>query len=317
MAMTVSNGKVSMLSRVRGRRGAAAAARGASGTGSGAGSDTDLMVEITGVEKSFPAAGKRPPLKVLQDVNMSARPGEFLSVVGPSGCGKTTLLRMIAGLGRQDTGEIRVAGRSIEGPSADTGFVFQRYSLLPWRTVVQNVELALEIRRVSKSERRRRALEVIEQLGLAGFEDYYPSQLSGGMQQRVGLGRALSKNPSVLLMDEPFAALDFHTRERLQRELSSMWEQFLTTVVFVTHSIEEAIFLADRVVVMASHPGRVVGEVTVDLPRPRADHDVRRTPEFAELGGVIRDMLMQNDPMLRADAETAAGPAGPAAEASS
>jgi NitT/TauT family transport system ATP-binding protein len=210
-------------------------------------------------------------------------PGEFVCVVGPSGCGKTTLLRLIDGLLEPDAGEVLIDGAVQPGPGPHAGFVFQSFRLLPWRTVVDNVEFPLEIQKLNKQARRARAHHYVHLVGLAGFEHSYPHELSGGMQQRVGLARALALEPRILLMDEPFAALDAQTRELMQVELSRLWAGLRLAVVFVTHSLDEALFLADRVVLMGPRPGSVREVLNVPLRRPRWDYDFRAAPEFLDL----------------------------------
>ncbi len=216
---------------------------------------------------------------VLAGVDLTIRRGEFVTLVGPSGSGKSVLLDIIGGLTQASSGRTWIDKTLVTQPDAKVGYVFQQYALFPWRNALENVEYALEVRGVPRAERRERARHFLTLFGLRGFEDRYPSQLSGGMQQRVAIARALSTDPEVLLMDEPFAALDAQTRDLLQSELLRIWEQINTTVVFVTHAIDEAIFLADRVVVMTARPGVVKQIVEIDLPRPR-ELDVRNTTEF-------------------------------------
>jgi NitT/TauT family transport system ATP-binding protein len=228
---------------------------------------------------------------VLERASLSVGRNEFVCLLGPSGCGKTTLLRIVAGLAEADAGAVLVDGRAVKGPGPERSMVFQNYGLLPWRTVRRNVELGLEMRGRPEAERRAAAEAAIRKVGLADFEAYYPHQISGGMQQRTGLARALSKDPKILLMDEPFAAVDMQTREHLQEELLRIWNTTETTVLFVTHSVEEAVYLGDRVVVMAARPGRVRAEVAIDLPRPRYASDVKASPRFAELCGQLRGFL--------------------------
>jgi NitT/TauT family transport system ATP-binding protein len=230
-------------------------------------------------------------LAVLRDFNLEVEDGDFVCLLGPSGCGKTTVLKLVAGLVEPQRGEIRVDGHPISGPGTDRSMVFQNYGLLPWRTVLGNVEFGLEIRGVPREARRQAAREQITRLGLAGFERHYPSQLSGGMQQRVALARAFTKNPRLLLMDEPFAAVDLQMREYLQEELLRVWEQIRTTVIFVTHSIDEALYLGDRVVVMSARGGDVRADLRVDLSRPRYETDVKASPRFGELRHLIRETL--------------------------
>jgi NitT/TauT family transport system ATP-binding protein len=229
---------------------------------------------------------------VLDGVDLSIRKGEFITLVGPSGSGKSVLLDVIGGLTQATGGDVQLDGRRITRPDPKTGYVFQQYALFPWRTALANIEYALEVRGVAKAERTATARHLLSLFGLAGFEDRFPNQLSGGMQQRVAIARALASNPEVLLMDEPFAALDQQTRELLQGELLRIWGKIKTTVIFVTHSIDEAIFLADRVVVMTARPGTVKEIIDIDLPRPR-DGDIRASAEFnayrARVWDVLRD----------------------------
>jgi ABC-type nitrate/sulfonate/bicarbonate transport system ATPase subunit len=251
------------------------------------------MLEVRQLSKVFFEQNdpSRPGLVALYNISLAIKKNEFVSLLGPSGCGKTTLIRIIAGLIPADKGEIRVDGWTVTAPGQDRCMVFQQFGLLPWRTVVNNVEFGLEIDGMPRDERRATAQEYLELVGLKGFEEYYPHQISGGMQQRVGIARALSKKPEILLMDEPFGAVDAQTREQLQEELLKIWAQTETTVVFVTHSIDEAIYLSDRVVVMQARPGRIKEEVAVDLPRPRWEGDVKADPRFAQLRTRLRDSL--------------------------
>ena len=218
----------------------------------------------------------------LDGVDLSIAHREFVCLLGPSGCGKTTLLKAIAGLVTLDSGEIFINGLPVTGPGSDRAMVFQDFALLPWADVLSNVAFGLELRGVAKAVRETAARELIARVGLAGFERHYPRQLSGGMQQRVGLARALAVNPEILLMDEPFGALDAQTRRLLQEDLLALLQATPHTVVFVTHSVEEAVLLADRVVMLTPRPGRVRDIVTIDLPRPRPP-DVNLLPRFSEL----------------------------------
>ena len=243
-----------------------------------------LGVEVRGVEMQFARRGT--VTKVLHDIAFDVHPGEFLSIVGPSGCGKTTLLRVIGGLIEPTGGTVAIDGTRIEGPGGDRGFVFQQDSLFPWRTLCDNVQFGLELqgrgdrgRGAFKRECRERALDVINLVELGGFADHYPHELSGGMRQRANLARALAIDPKVLLMDEPFSALDAQTRELMQAELLRIWRKSGKTVVFITHQIDEAVYLSDRVLVMGSRPGTIKDIVTVDIPRPR-ELSVKRTPAF-------------------------------------
>jgi NitT/TauT family transport system ATP-binding protein len=234
---------------------------------------TAKKLEVAGLCKSF--AG----LDVLRDINAAIAEGEFLSIVGPSGCGKTTFLRVVAGLEAASAGEVRLDGKAVREPGIDRGFVFQTDNLLPWRNVLANAMIGPEVAGQAGQQERRRTLDLLKLVGLAGFESYFPRQLSGGMRQRVNLARALAVDPKILLMDEPFSALDAQTREIMQTELMRIWEQGRKTVLFVTHQIDEAVFLSDRIFVFARRPGRIQEVVEVELPRPRA-LAIKRTPEF-------------------------------------
>ncbi|HXG52126.1 MAG TPA: ABC transporter ATP-binding protein [candidate division Zixibacteria bacterium] len=228
----------------------------------------------------------RPPVAALRNFNLEIEQGEFVSIVGPSGCGKSTFLNIVLGLIPADEGELRLNGTRITGPGHERAMVFQEFGLLPWRTVRANVELGLELKGVPASERAEKSMQLIKLVGLSGFENHYPHELSGGMKQRVGLARALATEPQVLLMDEPFAALDAQTRDLMQAELLQIWERTRKTVLFVTHSIEEAAYLSDRVIVMTARPGRAKNILKVDLPRPR-DYEMRLTAEFNDIKAVI------------------------------
>jgi NitT/TauT family transport system ATP-binding protein len=218
-------------------------------------------------------------LLALSDIHLDVPAGQFVCLIGPSGCGKTTLLRIVAGLMEADLGDIHIGGERVERPGADRGFVFQSDCLLPWRTVQRNTEVGLEINGRLDAATRERARGLLKLVGLEGFERYYPWQLSGGMRQRVNLARALAIDPQVLLMDEPFSALDAQTREIMQTELLRIWSSGMKTVLFITHQIDEAVFLADRVIVLGRRPGRIKEDVRIDLPRPRT-LAIKRTPEF-------------------------------------
>jgi NitT/TauT family transport system ATP-binding protein len=233
------------------------------------------------------SGGKLP---VLDGLSFQVNGGEFLCLVGPSGYGKTTLLRLLAGLEKPRAGEVCLAGRRVFHPRRDVGVVFQEPTLMQWRTVQDNVALPLEMDGVGKDTARQRTQALIDLVGLAGFEDYYPAQLSGGMAQRVALARALVHDPQVLLLDEPFGALDALTRETLWQELLRIWQANRKTVVMVTHSVSEAIFLADRVLVLGARPAVVVGEVMIDLPRPRT-RETFAAPEFGALTRCVREAL--------------------------
>jgi NitT/TauT family transport system ATP-binding protein len=229
-------------------------------------------------------------LPVLDDVSFQVQETEFLCLVGPSGCGKTTLLKLIAGLQQPTAGQIRLAGRAVHRPSRQVGFVFQEPTLMDWRTVRENVMLPLELKGPGKEKAGRTAQTMLDLVGLTGFEDAYPAQLSGGMAQRVALARALVHDPQLLLLDEPFGALDALTRERMGRELLRIWRARRKTVVLVTHSVPEAVFLADRVLVLGPRPATIVAEVPVDLPRPRSQ-TVREAPACSLMSQRVREAL--------------------------
>jgi ABC-type nitrate/sulfonate/bicarbonate transport system ATPase subunit len=228
-----------------------------------------MAAGVRTVELTRVFAGAGASVTALSEVNLEIAPGELACIVGPTGCGKTTLLRIIAGLDRATAGRVEIAGQQVTGPRRETGMVFQQYSLLPWRNVLDNVALGLELRRVARPERRRRAQELLELVGLSGFSRSRPYELSGGMQQRAAIARALAPDPDLLLLDEPFGALDERTRLRLQDELLNVWQRTRKTIVFVTHSIDEAVYLGDRLVVMADNPGRIAADFRFGLLRPR------------------------------------------------
>jgi NitT/TauT family transport system ATP-binding protein len=236
--------------------------------------------------------GKKEKLTVLDNFDLEVNEGEFLSLLGPSGCGKSTFLNILAGLDDYDQGEILVDEKPLEKRSFNRGIVFQSYALLPWRTVIRNLELGLEIRRVDRKERRKIAHRYLDLVGLAAFENQYPHQLSGGMRQRVAIARVLAYHPDLLLMDEPFAALDAQTRETLQIELLRIWEVDKKTIIFVTHSIDEAILLSDRVAFMSSPPGHIKEIIPIDLPRPRTE-EIRNSAEFARIRKNVWELLQR------------------------
>ena len=229
-------------------------------------------------------------LPVLDEFTFTVADGEFLCLVGPSGCGKTTLLRLVAGLERPTAGQVCLAGQVVDRPRRAVGIVFQDPTLMAWRTVEANVTLPLEVAGAPKDEARQQAQALIELVGLTGFEKSYPAQLSGGMAQRVALARALVQNPELLLLDEPFGALDALTRERMARELLAIWEAHRTTVIMVTHSVSEAILLADRVLVLGPRPTSIVEEIAVDVPRPRPP-DLLEMPGCSRLARRVREAL--------------------------
>jgi NitT/TauT family transport system ATP-binding protein len=218
----------------------------------------------------------------LQDVSIAIEPGEFVCLLGPSGCGKSTLLGALAGHLQESQGAIRVDDQPVRGPHPERGLVFQQHTLFPWKKVLDNVAFGLKMKGVPRAERRHQAKELLELVGLGGFEDRYPSQLSGGMQQRVEIARVLINHPRVLLMDEPFGALDAQTRLKMQELLLDVWTRVRTTIVFVTHDIDEALFLADRILVMSPRPGRIIEEIRLDFARPR-DAALVTSPEFTQL----------------------------------
>ena len=221
-------------------------------------------------------------LQALREIDVDIGAGEFISIVGPSGCGKTTFLRIVGGLETATSGDILLNGKRITGPGRDRGFVFQQDNLLPWRTVLANAEIGPEIGGIRTKEQRSLTLKLLDLVGLRGFDGYMPRQLSGGMRQRVNLARALAIDPEILLMDEPFSALDAQTREIMQTELMRIWENGRKTVLFVTHQIDEAVFLSDRVFVFARRPGRLQEIIDINLPRPRP-LSIKRSPEFVAI----------------------------------
>jgi NitT/TauT family transport system ATP-binding protein len=226
------------------------------------------FLRIAGVNKVFSSRG-RGALKAVDNVSLEIQLGEFVSIVGPSGCGKSTLMMMVSGLVPTSSGEIIIDAKKVTKPYDNLGIVFQRDALLEWRTVLDNVLFQTDIRRQSRAEFTPHAVELLARAGLSGFEKYYPWELSGGMRQRVAICRALLNNPSLLLMDEPFGALDAMTREQMNLDLQRIWLQNRKTVLFITHSISEAVFLSDRVIIMSPRPGRVAADISIDLPRPR------------------------------------------------
>jgi NitT/TauT family transport system ATP-binding protein len=257
----------------------------------------DGMVAYEGVSKFFPVrvtAGHDEPAEqmvALDRISARVRRGELITLLGPSGCGKTTLLRLTAGLITPDEGRITVAGARITGPRKDACMVFQNFGLLPWRTVLGNVEFPLEIDGVGAAERREVARHFIDLVGLGRFADHFPHELSGGMQQRVGIARALMRKPILIFMDEPFGALDAQTREQLQEDFLKIWSRTAATVIFVTHSIDEALFLSDRVFVFDTSPGRIRTIIDSPFAGERLDGDVRAHPEFSKSRAELRDML--------------------------
>lgn len=236
-------------------------------------------------------SSEKEKFQALKDFSLSIGKGEFIAIVGPSGCGKSTLLDIISGIVKAESGSISIDGKVVNGPALDRGFVMQGYALFPWRTIRKNVEFGLELKKVPKKERNKISDEFIELIGLKGFENRYPHELSGGMKQRVAIARSLAYDPEVLLMDEPFAAVDAQTRETLQDELMRIWDKTNKTIIFVTHSIEEAVLLADRVVVMTKNPGTIKEIVNIDLPRPRTNSDMRVCDDYNLITNKIYEYL--------------------------
>jgi NitT/TauT family transport system ATP-binding protein len=268
-------------------------------------------IAVEGVGKRYAIARTGEAVVALERVDLEVRDGEFLCVVGPSGCGKSTLLQLLAGLEPATSGVVRMGGGVVAGPGADRGMVFQSHALFPWRTVLENIAFGLEVKGLPRAERRAVAQRFAELVGLQGFEHSYPSELSGGMRQRVGIARALANEPEVLLMDEPFGALDAQTRELMQQELLEIWRKTGRTIVFVTHSVQEAVFLGDRVAVMTARPGRIKAVIDVTLPHPR---DVT-SAEFGHLMRPVYAALREEvlETVQRVRQRAAPGTAGPEA----
>lgn len=245
-----------------------------------------VSLRVDGIKKTF-VGERREEVTAISNLSFFCEEGEFLCIVGPTGCGKTTLLRLIAGLEEPSAGTISVDNRIIRGLNEDATLVFQQYSLFPWRNVINNISFSLEMKHTGKKKRYKEAQYYVNLVGLKGFEKAFPYELSGGMQQRVAIARALAHNPKLILLDEPFGALDERTRHRLQEELLTIWRNQKKTIVFVTHNIDEAVFLASRILVMRDRPGRIDEEINVDLPRPRD----RRSKTFLNLHINIREIL--------------------------
>jgi NitT/TauT family transport system ATP-binding protein len=249
------------------------------------------LIDIKSLSKRFQVKGK-PAHLAIDAVDMAVGEGEFVSILGPSGCGKSTLLYMVGGFIAPSDGEILVDGRAIDGPAPDRGPVFQEFALFPWKTVLQNVMYGLRVQKVPVPEARARAMELLELVNLVAYAGFYPKQLSGGMRQRVAIARTLAYKPRILLMDEPFGALDAHTRTVLQNELLAIWERDRKTVMFVTHGVDEAVFLSDRVVVMTGSPGRVREVVDIDLPRPRVRSELLLDPRYQQYVLKLEGLLL-------------------------
>lgn len=246
-------------------------------------------MEVVALRKSY-SSRSGGAILALEDVNFSIREGEFVAVVGPSGCGKSTLLKMFAGLLSKSGGDIRLHDKAVSAPRKDVGIVFQDAVLLPWLTVLENVLIPPKVQKLDMNAYRKRALDLLALSGLQGFESKYPNELSGGMRQRVAICRGLVHDPAILLMDEPFGALDAMTRERMNLELQRIWTESGKTIFFITHSIGEAVFLADRVLVMSARPGKILDDLSIDLPRPRALEDMG-TDSFGKYSNHIRALL--------------------------
>jgi NitT/TauT family transport system ATP-binding protein len=239
-------------------------------------------IEVDGISKEFPSRGRGDAVAAIGDITFSQRRGEFVCLVGPSGCGKTTLLRCLSALTAPTAGDVRFGGRHVDGVPRDLAVVFQEYnrSLYPWLSVERNAAFGLGD--LSRDERAARVQDALRHVGLTDFADHYPWQLSGGMQQRVAIARAIASRPSVLLMDEPFASVDAQTRMQLESMVLDLWDEYGWTVTLVTHDIDEAVFMADRVLVLTKRPSRIIEEVVIDLPRPRDQIDTRALPEFQD-----------------------------------
>jgi len=251
------------------------------------------VIEVRGISHAYPSSDGTSVFQALHDVSLTIENGTFVSFLGPSGCGKTTLLRIINGLIKPSGGEIWIEGKKVDGPAPERAMVFQEFNLLPWRTARGNVEFPLEVQGMGRTERTQVANRALAQVGLDRFGDFFPHQLSGGMKQRVGLARALGTGPSYLLMDEPFGALDPQIREMMQIELMKLWDADRKTVVFVTHSVDEAVFLSDRILMFGTSPGRIVADLTIDLPRPRTTDDeaIKTSAKFIQYRNDIWRLL--------------------------
>jgi NitT/TauT family transport system ATP-binding protein/sulfonate transport system ATP-binding protein len=250
------------------------------------------FLSIEAVGRVFPGARGGPAVEALSPVSLGVEENDFIAILGPSGCGKSTLLRIVAGLETPSTGRVVLDGQPIDGPGADRGMVFQSYTLFPWLSVLDNVAFGLRERGVPRERREEAARRVLAEVGLSAFAGHYPHMLSGGMQQRTALARALANDPKILLLDEPFGALDHQTRSLMQELLLGVWEASRKTVLFVTHDIEEAIFMGSRVVVMTARPGRIKADIAVPLPHPR-DYRMKAAPEFAALKAELTELIRE------------------------
>jgi len=249
-----------------------------------------IALEASGVRKVYRKDGREMP--VLDVERFAAREGEFITIIGPSGCGKSTFLHIMGGFIPADSGTIRVYGSAVNGPGPDRGMMFQEFALFPWKTVAGNVAWGLEAQGFARAEIDDTVRAYLDLMGLAEFRNHYPAEISGGMKQRVALARVLAFNPKVLLMDEPFGALDAQTREAMQEEVTRIWERTRKTIVFVTHDIEEAVYLGDRVIVLSARPGRIRQEVKIDLPRPRA-LEIKKSAQCHEYRNNIWDLIRE------------------------
>ena len=249
-------------------------------------------VNIAGVERIFPAQAGGSPVTALTPIDIHVKENDFVTILGPSGCGKSTLLRIVAGLDEPTNGLVEIRGDVVVGPGADRGMVFQSYTLFPWLTVERNIEFGLREKGMPAGERRDIVRDYIAKIGLTGFENHYPKQLSGGMQQRVAIARALANDPAILLLDEPFGALDHQTRGLMQELLLNIWEADRKTVLFVTHDIEEAIFLGSRCLVMSARPGRIKADISIPLPHPR-HYRMKAKPGFLDLKVRLTDEIRE------------------------
>jgi NitT/TauT family transport system ATP-binding protein len=248
-------------------------------------------LEIEGLVKTFPGSRRRPAVTAIDGIDLRVSAGELVCIVGASGCGKSTLLNVVGGLEAADAGRVEIDGEAVVGPGADRGMVFQGYSLFPWKTVAENIAFGLETARMPRAERRERVDELIGIMGLGGWADRIPRELSGGMRQRVAIARALAPRPDILLLDEPFGALDAQTKRVMRDFLLGVWRDVGTTILMVTHDVEEAVYLAGRVYVLTSHPGRVAAEVPVPLPAERGP-SITRDPLFLDLRDQVQDILI-------------------------
>jgi NitT/TauT family transport system ATP-binding protein len=248
-------------------------------------------LEIEGLVKTFPGSRRRPAVTAIDGIDLRVSAGELVCIVGASGCGKSTLLNVVGGLEPADRGRVEIDGEAVVGPGADRGMVFQGYSLFPWKTVAENIAFGLETARVPRAERRERVDELLGIMGLTGWADRIPRELSGGMRQRVAIARALAPRPDILLLDEPFGALDAQTKRVMRDFLLGVWRDVGTTILMVTHDVEEAVYLAGRVYVLTSHPGRVAAEVPVPLSADRGP-SITRDPLFLDLRDQVQDILI-------------------------